>query len=170
MLSTFSFQHTLGVWVMSRGGNRSQPWPKGVTFACLLAVVLRAADVAAPAPVLESARLVGSLAVPLLLLSLGYALVTVSRAGIRQGAVLGAMRLLNGLLAGALVIHLINLPPLVACVMTLQFAMPVAVVNCIYAQRFSTYGDVAAGAVLVSTAAFVALCPLLIWLANASRF
>lgn len=155
---------------MSRGGNRSQPWPKGVTFACLLAVVLRAADVAAPAPVLESARLVGSLAVPLLLLSLGYALVTVSRAGIRQGAVLGAMRLLNGLLAGALVIHLINLPPLVACVMTLQFAMPVAVVNCIYAQRFSTYGDVAAGAVLVSTAAFVALCPLLIWLANASRF
>lgn len=162
---------------MSRGGNRSQPWPKGVTFACLLAVVLRAADVAAPAPVLESARLVGSLAVPLMLLmlmlmllSLGYALVTVSRAGIRQGAVLGAMRLLNGLLAGALVIHLINLPPLVACVMTLQFAMPVAVVNCIYAQRFSTYGDVAAGAVLVSTAAFVALCPLLIWLANASRF
>ena len=37
-------QHTLGVWVMSRGGNRSQPqpWPKGVMFACLLAVVLRA--------------------------------------------------------------------------------------------------------------------------------
>lgn len=121
-------QHTLGVWVMSRGGNRSQPqpWPKGVMFACRLAVVLRAADVAAPAPVLESARLVGSLAVPLMLLSLGYALVTVSRAGIRQGAVLGAMRLLIGLLAGALVIHLINLPPLVAGVMTLQFAMPVA--------------------------------------------
>ena len=33
-------QHTLGVWVMSRSGNRSQPWPKGVMFACLLAVVL----------------------------------------------------------------------------------------------------------------------------------
>lgn len=163
-------QHTLGVWVMSRGGNRSQPWPKGVMFACLLAVVLRAADVAAPAPVLESARLVGSLAVPLMLLNLGYALVTVSRAGIRQGAVLGAMRLLIGLLAGVLVIHLIHLPPLVAGVMTLQFAMPVAVVNCIHVQRFSTYGDVAAGAVLVSTAAFVVLCPLFIWLANASRF
>lgn len=50
------------------------------------------------------------------------------------------MRLLIGLLSGALVIHLFNLPPLVA------------------------------GAVLVSTAAFMVLCPLLIWLANASRF
>ena len=61
--------------------------------------------------------------------------------GIRQGTVLGAMRLLIGLFTGALVIHLINLPPLVAGVMTLQFALPVAVVNCIYVKRFSTYGD-----------------------------
>lgn len=163
-------QHTLGVWVTSRGGNRSQPWPKGVVIACLLAVVLRFAGVAAPPPVLESARLVGSLAVPLMLLSLGYALVTVSRAGIRQGAVLGAMRLVVGLLAGALVIHLLHLPPLIAGVLTLQFAMPVAVVSSIYVQRFSTYGDVAAGAVLVSTAAFMLLCPLLIWLADGGRF
>jgi|APCry1669188970_1035186.scaffolds.fasta_scaffold00161_6 malate permease and related proteins len=163
-------QHTLGVWVMSLGGNRSQPLPKGILFACLLVVALRTADVAAPAPLIESARLVGSLAVPLMLLNLGYALATVSRAGIHKGAVLGALRLLIGLLAGALVIHLIDLPPLVASVMTLQFVMPVAIVNCIYVQRFSAYGDIAAGAVLVSTAAFTLLCPLLIWLANTNRF
>jgi predicted permease len=163
-------QHTLGVWVMSSGSQRSQPLPKGVMFACLLAVVLRVAGVTVPAPVLESTRLVGSLAVPLMLLSLGYALVTVSREGIRQGAVLGALRLLIGLLVGAMVVYLIPLPPLVAGVMTLQFAMPVAIVNCVYVQRFSTYGDVAAGAVLVSTAAFLLLCPLLIWLATAGRF
>jgi len=54
--------------------------------------------------------------------------------------------------------------------MTLPFAMPVEVVNCIHVQRFSTYGDVATRAVLVSTAAFVVLCPLLIQLANASQF
>ena len=83
-------QHTVGVCVTSRRGNRSQPWLKGVMFACLLAVV--------------------------------------RRAGVRGGD----MRLLIGFLAGALVIHLINLPSLLAGVMTLQFAMPVAVVNCIY--------------------------------------
>ena len=83
-------QHTLGVWVTSRGGNRSQPWLKVVMFACLLAVV--------------------------------------RRAGTREGA----MRLLICFLAGALVIRLINPPPLLTGVTTLQFAMPVAVVNCIY--------------------------------------
>lgn len=163
-------QHTLGVWVTSRGVDQAHPWPRGVIVSCLLAVACRVAGATPPAPVLESARLVGSLAVPLMLLSLGYALATVSRAGIRQGAVLGAMRLVVGVLAGALVVHALHLPPLVGGVMTLQLAMPVAVVSSIYVQRFSSYGDVAAGAVLVSTAAFVVLCPLLIWFANANRF
>jgi hypothetical protein len=36
-------------------------------------------------------------------------------------------------------------------------------------QRFSSHGDVAAGAVLDSTAAIVLLCPLLNWLADAYR-
>lgn len=124
-------QYTLGVWVMSRGRHCSQPGPKSVMLACLLVVVLRVADVAAPEP--ESSRLLG-------------------------------------LLASALVIHLINLPPLVAGMMTLLFAMPITVVNCICVQRFSTYGDVVVGAVRVSTAAFVMLCSLLIWLANQRRF
>lgn len=163
-------QHTLGVWVTSRGADRSHPWPRGIIVSCLFAVALRAADVTPPGPVLESARLVGSLAVPLMLLSLGYALATVSRAGIRQGAVLGVLRLGVGLLAGVLVVHALHLPPLIAGVITLQLAMPVAVVSSIYVQRFSSYGDVAAGAVLVSTAAFVVLCPLLIWLTAANRF
>ena len=163
-------QHTLGVWVTSRGGDRKQRWPKGVVIACLLAAAFRLAGVSLPETVMETARLVGSLAVPLMLLSLGYALATVSRAGIRQGAVLGAMRLVVGVLAGAVVVRALHLPPLVAGVMTLQLAMPVAVVNSIYVQRFSSYGDVAAGAVLVSTGLFVVLCPFLMWLANASRF
>ena len=57
---------------------------------------------------------------------------------------LGTMRLLINLLTGALAVHLINLPPLVAGVMTMQFAMPVALVNCIYVQRFSTCRDLPA--------------------------
>lgn len=165
-----SVQHTVGVAITARGGDHAQSWPKGVVIACLLAVALRIAGTTLPVPVIESARLVGSLAVPLMLLSLGYALANVSRTGIRQGALLGVLRLLVGLLAGAVVVYVLDLPPLVAGVLTLQLAMPVAVVSAIYVQRFSSYGDVTAGAVLVSTAAFVVLSPLFIWLARAPRF
>lgn len=163
-------QHTLGVWITARGSQHAHRWPKGVVIACLLAAALRATESTLPSPVIESARLIGSLAVPLMLLSLGYALANVSRVGIRQGALLGTLRLVAGLLAGAVVVYALGLPPLVASVLSLQLAMPVAVVSAIYVQRFSPHGDVAAGAVLVSTAAFVVLCPLLIWLASAPRF
>lgn len=160
-------QHTLGVWFTSRGGSQGQRWPKGVAIACLLALAVRATSLKLPAPVLESARLVGSLAVPLMLLSLGYALATVSRRGLGRGAVLGAIRLLAGLLGGTAVALLLGLPALTAGVVALQLAMPVAVVSAIYVQRFSGEGDVAAGGVLVSTVAFLALCP--VWIAWVSR-
>lgn len=156
-------QHTLGAWFTSRGGAHGQQWPKGVAIACVLALAVRASAVAVPIPVLESARLIGSLAVPLMLLSLGYALATVSRRGLKQGAVLGAIRLTAGLLGGTAVVHLLNVPLLTASVVALQLVMPVAVVSAIYVQRFSSEGDVATGAVLVSTVAFFALCPL--WIA-----
>jgi predicted permease len=167
-------QHTLAAWWLGRVGSDSPTrpraaWPRGVTVACLLAVAARLSGVAVPEPVLASARLVGSLAVPLMLLSLGYALVTVSRAGIGQGSVLGVVRLATGLAAGLLITLLFDLPPMVASVMQLQLLMPVAVVNYLYAERFTRFGDLAAGAVLVSTALFVLLSPLLLWWSGATH-
>ncbi len=161
-------QHTVGVWMLSRGSDSvSASWPRGVAIACLAAVALRAGDVAMPEPVLASARLVGSLTVPLMLLSLGHALVTVSHAGIRRGSLLGAIRLASGAAAGWVVGRLLGLPPLVAGVIALQLVMPVAIVNYLYAERFTRHGDIAAGAVLSSTVVFVVLSPLLlVWLAG----
>ena len=164
-------QHTLGVWITAQGGgDHAHRWPKGMVVATLFAIAFRSADITLPAPMIETAKLVGSLAIPLMLMSLGYALATVSRNGIRQGAQVGALRLIVGLIAGAGVIHFLDLSPLVASVLTLQLAMPVAVVSAIYVQRFSNYGDVVSGAVLVSTAAFFLLCPLLFWLLDPHRF
>ena len=161
-------QHTLGVWVLTRGsGSVSASWPRGVALACVAAVALRAGEVALPEPILASARLVGSLTVPLMLLSLGYALVTVSHAGIRRGSLVGAIRLASGAVAGWIVGRLLGLPPLVAGVVALQLVMPVAIVNYLYAERFTKHGDIAAGAVLTSTGIFIVLSPLLLaWLAG----
>lgn len=159
-------QNTLGVWVLSRGSAvPGASWPRGVAVACLAAVALRAAGVTLPEPILASARLVGSLTVPLMLISLGYALVTVTHTGLRQGSLVGAIRLAGGAGAGWVVGRLLGLPPLVAGVIALQLAMPVAVVNYIYAERFTAHGDIAAGAVLTSTVVFIVLSPLLLaWL------
>lgn len=168
-------QHTAGVWVLDRApvaaGDARRPrqaWPHGVAFACAAAVALRLGDVEPPEPVLASARLVGSLTVPLMLLSLGHALATVSRGGIGRGSLVGVIRLVAGLAAGGAVVLLLDLPPAVAGVIALQLLMPVAVVNYMYAARYTRHGELAAGAVLVSTLLFVLLAPPILWWAGAS--
>ena len=166
---TSILQHTVGVWILSRSSPQRTRLPRGVIFAVVAAGALRWSGWSLPAPVLESARLVGSLTVPLMLLSLGYALVTVSRGGLRQGARLGVLRLAAGTLSGLLVGVLLGLPPLVAGVMLLQLAMPVAVASYLYAERLTPHGEIAAGGVLVSTLALLLLSPGLLWLAGAVK-
>lgn len=165
-------QHTLGVWLLGWARQESptqrQAWPRGVVIASIAAVGLRLADLSVPEPVLSSARLVGSLTVPLMLLSLGYALATVSRSGIGRGSLVGLIRLGSGAAAGVIVTSLLNLPPLAAGVLVLQLLMPVAVVSYLYADRYTSVGEISAGAVLFSTALFVLLSPLLLWWAGAA--
>ncbi len=166
---TSMVQHTVAVWILSRSSPQRTRMPRGVVFAVAAAVALRWSGSSAPAPVLESARLVGSMTVPLMLLSLGYALVTVSHGGLRQGAWLGSIRLAAGTLSGLLVGLLMGLPPMAAGVMLIQLAMPVAVASYLYADRLTPHGETAAGGVLVSTLALLVLSPGLLWLAGAVK-
>ena len=159
-------QHTLGVWLLSwsgrAAGSQKRKWPVSVAVACTAAVVLRFVEIPLPAPVLASADLVGSLTVPLMLLSLGYALATVSRSSIKAGSVVGGIRLASGALAAVVITGLLNLPPMVAAALALQLLMPVAVVIYLYTERYTNVGATSAGAVLVSTAVFFVISPLLI--------
>lgn len=164
------FQHTLGVWLLGWNTRETRPskWPSGVAAACIAAVGLRLLDFSLPAPILASAHLVGSLTVPLMLLSLGYSLATVSRSSVGPGSVVGLIRLGVGAMAGIAVTSLIDLPPLVGGVVVLQMLMPVAVVSYLYAERYTKVGEISAGAVLVSTALFLIFSPLLVGWAAAT--
>ncbi|MFQ6712216.1 hypothetical protein OMF51_19320, partial [Bordetella pertussis] len=65
--------------------------------------------------------------------------------------------------AGYAVVWLLGLPDLLAGALALQMAMPCAVVSYMYARRYTDVGDIAAGAVLVSTVVFLLLAPALLW-------
>lgn len=160
-------QHTVGVHIVASSARVKGSLFSPVMIAAVLAVVLRALDITVPVWALESRRLLGSLTVPLMLISLGYTLVTISHGGIRQGAYVGMIRLLVGLVGGTLVINILDQPPDIARATLLQMMMPVAVINYMYAERFTDRGDTAAGAVLSSTAVFLLLCPLAFWYAGA---
>lgn len=158
-------QHTLGVaylgWVNPKKEGALRTFPYGATLVAVVAVWVRVFDWHVPATLLKSAQLVGSLSIPLMLISLGHALMTVSHRGVKQGAWLAAVRLSVGFVASAALVFALDLPPMVNSVLVLMMGMPVAVVSFMYADRLTHNGETVAGSVLVSTVVFVVLSPLL---------
>lgn len=155
--------HTIGVRVLT-GTSGTSAWRNPVLLASLAAVVVRVFGIGLPDWLLESVRMLGSVTVPMMLLSLGHALSGIPFSGVRAGAILAGLRLCAGLVAGYLTTRLLGLEGLLAGVLTLQMAMPVAVNSYMFARRYSDQGDTSAGAVLVSTAVFVLAAPVLIWM------
>ncbi|WP_345251985.1 AEC family transporter [Pigmentiphaga soli] len=156
-------QHTVGVRTLPATHGMPPAWRSPVLLSALLAVACRLSDFVPPQWILDTTDLVGSMTVPLMLLSLGHALALIPSDGLRAGAKISAMRLAIGLAAGYAASR-VALPADVAGALTLQMAMPCAVVSYIYARRYTDVADVSAGAVLVSTLAFLLLAPLLLWL------
>jgi len=157
--------HTIAVRMLP-GVNTKGSWKSPILLASVVAVALRLLDVPVPAWIIETARMLGAVTVPLMLLSLGHALALIPSNGLRDGAKVGAIRLVAGLLTGLAVVWAMDLEPVLAGALTLQMVMPCAVVSYMYARRYTPLGDTAAGAVLVSTVVFLLLAPLMLWFSH----
>lgn len=154
--------HTVAVRLLP-GVNTKGSWKSPILLASVVAVAMRMLQIPVPEWLIETARMLGAVTVPLMLLSLGHALALIPSNGLRDGAKVAAVRLGVGLAAGLAVVWMLDLEPVLAGALTLQMAMPCAVVSYMYAKRYTTLGDTAAGAVLVSTVVFLLLAPLMLW-------
>jgi len=152
------------------GSSGPGSWRSPIMLSCVTAVLLRALGVPIPQWLLESARLLGSVTVPLMLISLGHALAMIPSSGLRLGAWVGGLRLCIGMAAGYMAAAALGLQPELAGVVMLQAAMPCAVLSYMYAQRYTDVSNVSAGAVLMSTAAFLALAPVVLWLTGSKGY
>jgi predicted permease len=157
---------TLGLrWLTGSAGKAlRQP----VVWAVLLALLARSLELRPPDWVLRSTELLGKMAVPLMLITLGHALATLPKAGLKLGAWVAGVRFASGAAVAFVVLTQLGLSPLLAGPIALQLLMPCAVNSYLFARLHGTQGDASAGAVLVSTAVFVVLAPLFLWLNVAS--
>ncbi len=156
-------QHTVGLRTLPNTGTIAPAWKNPVLVAAVAAAACRVFGYQPPVWIMESAELLGSMTVPLMLLSLGHALALIPPSGVRVGSVIGSLRLVIGLATGYGAAWLCGLPADVVNSIALQMGMPCAVVSYMYARRYTDMGDAAAGAVLFSTLVFLLLAPLLFW-------
>lgn len=155
---------TLGLrWLT---GSMGKVWRQPVLWATLIGIALRGFDITAPQWALDSAAMVGSMAVPLMLITLGHTLSQLPSSGFKAGSGVAFARYVSGVVVAGVLMLPIGIDPLIAAPIALQMLMPCAVNSYMFARLHGNAGDAAAGAVLVSTVVFLLLAPLLLWVAG----
>lgn len=120
-------------------------------YAAGLAALANSLDIPIPAWLSNSTSLLGSLAVPLMLLALGVALAELRVTHLRRAGLIAAARLGLGLAGGLVVAWGFDLHGVARGVLLIQSAMPVAVFNYLFAKIYDSGAEDVAGAVVAST-------------------
>ncbi len=158
-----AIQFTLGISVAAGRLSVRTLVRTPLAWACLLGIALQLAGVRLPHWVDNTIGLVGDLAIPMMLLTLGVALAKLKVTSLWRSVVLSLGRLGLGLSVGIALAELLGLEGAARGVLILESAMPVAVLNYLFAARYERLPEEIAGLVLVSTAlSFVTLPALLL--------
>ena len=160
VMAVLSF--TLGVWLVAGGGSPLAALREPLVGATLLGALFLWQGWTLPAPAMNTLELIGQLAIPLMLLTLGVAVARLKPAGIGRALLLSALKLAICLgLAGA-VGRAMALPPTAFAVLVVQVATPVAVTSYMLAQKYGADADAVAGLVVVSTLLAIAALPVIL--------
>jgi len=148
------------------GSFSSRPFFRSpLTWAVLATIAVIASGVAVPTWITRTTTLLGDIAIPLMLLTLGVSLSKMHPESTGRSIILSLVRLGLGVSAGLLLTTLLGVDGLTRKVLVLQASMPVGVLNYLFAQRYGRSPEQVASLVLVSTLISVVSIPaLLAWL------
>lgn len=158
-LAQFTFGPALAAGTVSLREAVRNP----LLYAVMAALAFMIPGAKPPAWLFNVTHLIGGMAIPLMLVTLGVSLGRLKMAGAGRGAALSALRLGMGFSAGWAIAQLFGLDGALRGVIILEGAMPVAVFNYLFAQRYGAYPEEVAGMVMMSTAMSMVTLPLLIW-------
>ncbi len=153
---------TFGLWVVAGGGSPLTAFREPIVWASILGLVFMLAGWTVPVWLGNTLDMMGQVAIPLMLITLGVAISRLQPRALGRAVVICALKL--GLcIAAPLAIGLwMGLPRLALGVLVLQVSMPVAVTSYMLAAKYKAQADQVAGLVVVSTLISVIAIPLTI--------
>jgi predicted permease len=136
-----------------------------LTWAVAITVPVVAFELPVPTWIARTTTLLGDIAIPLMLLTLGVSLSKMHPDSLGRSFVLALARFVLGICTGFALTVLFGIEGLTRKVLILQAAMPVGVLNYLFAHRYSRSPEQVASLVLVSTLMAVVTIPMLLaWL------
>ena len=160
VMAVYSF--TAGVWIVSGGGSLIRVIREPMVAGTLLGALFLWQGWETPTFLTNTLSLVGQLAIPLMLITLGVAVARLSPQSFGKPALLSIVKAAACTLIAAMVGRAFDLPPVAFAALVIQVATPVAVTSYLLATKYGADAQSVASLVVVSTLASVIYLPLIL--------
>lgn len=154
---------TLGGGIYSGRTSLDIIYRNPLIYGIMAALFFMITDLQPPQWLANTTELLGGMAIPMMIISLGVAMSRLEVRSFPRSAGLSAIKLLVGFALGVGVAELFGLTGVERGVLILLCSMPVAVHNYLFAQRYDRSPSEIAGMVLISTAMSYVTLPALLW-------
>ena len=163
-IAWFSFSaitnYTLGHAIAAGGLSLKDLVTMPMMWALAVVSIFMISGIQPPNMMMRSAHLLAGVSVPLMLLSLGHSLAKLQVNSLWRSILFACARMCGGFVIGWVIAMLLGFEGTERGVLIIQSSMPSAVMNYIFASRYSEEAEHVAGIVVVSTFLSVFLLPI----------
>lgn len=154
---------TLGIYILDHQTHPMRLLRMPMIIATILGLGGSALGITLPVPVLETVKLLGQIAIPLLLFALGVRLLDVNFRDWKLGTLGALLGPAAGLICALLVLQIIPLDKTQSAVLILFAALPPAVLNVLVAEQYQQEPERVASIVLLGNLGSLLIIPLALW-------
>ena len=158
IMATYNF--TFGVWVISGGGSVIKATKEPLVWGTILGSVFLINNWKTPQFLTSTLELIGQMAIPLMLITLGVAIARLRLKNFSQALLISLTKFFLCLLIAILVGQYFALGHIPFSVLLLQLTTPVAVTSYLLATKYNNEPDDLAGLVIISTLLSTIYIPL----------
>ena len=160
IMAIWSF--TFGIWLVAGQGALSKVLREPLVWATLLGALFLWRGWETPTFLTNTLALIGQMAIPMMLITLGVAVARLSPRGIGPAVLLSALKVVICVAIAWTAARWFALDKVAFGVLVLQVATPVAVSNYLLAEKYGADAQAVAGLVVVSTLMSVGALPLIL--------
>ncbi len=157
--------YSFGLWLLDHRARLSQLWRVPSLLAMLGGLFVSLCGIEVWPPAVQALRMLGDICIPLMLFALGVRMTDVSFTGWGLGIATGLLRPLAGMLMAWGVAEGFGLSGFEQALLVIYGALPPAVMNYIFAERYDADPDRVASIVMIGNLLSVAVLPLALWFA-----
>lgn len=153
---------TIGIWMVTGSGSLRRVVQEPLVAATLLGALFLWQGWETPEFLTNAIELIGQMAIPMMLITLGVAVARLETKAMTRAAVLSVVKVIICVGAGWMAASWFALEPVAAAVLIVQVATPVAVTSYLLAAKYGADAQPVAGLVVASTLLSVLVLPVIL--------